>query len=244
MALHEDEARARSEILLRDAEDDLARERLHDFWRQWGSTVVGMCLMLVVGTGAGVVWREWREARDAASTVQLAAIVEDPALPMTEDAAQKMTDAHAAIGWLSRAGTVDLGAPASSAQREELAAAYEAAAGKGGDTAWGLLARWNTLRLRMDDASGDPEKLMDDFDDLADRMGDTPLAALPLTDAAVVAGERARDPARALEYLDRAEKAAGNASQMSVHIADLRHLYQIRAADASPAAQTSKENNQ
>lgn len=241
MALHEDEARARSEILLRDAEDDLARERLRNFWLQWGSTIIGMCLMLVVGTGAGVLWREWREARNAASTAQLAGVVENPNAPMTADAAKKMTANHAAIGWLTHAGTVKLDTVPTAAQREQLVAAYEAAARADGDTSWGLLARWNALRLRMDDTGEDPAKLMKEFDDLARKMGDSPLSALPLTDAAVIAGERVKDPQRALGYLDRAEKAAGDASQMTVHIADLRHLYQIRAGGKSTPAKPTEE---
>jgi len=232
MPLNEDEANARSALLLRDAEEDLARERMHAFWRQWGSTIIGMCLMLVVGTAAGVGFRQWREAQNAQSTNQLANLIATPGIPVTDETAKDLTDTHAAIAWLARAGTIQIAGTPTAEQTKELQTAYEAAAQKGDDTPWGLLARWNVLRLRMDDASADPKDLIKDLDSLADQMDSSALRALPLTDAAVIAGERLKDPEAALDFLDRAEKAAGNATQMTVYIADLRHLYEIRAADA------------
>lgn len=227
MALSQDDAQARSELLLRDAEEALQQERLHEFWRAWGGTIIGMAIMLVIGTGAGVAWREWREARDARSTEQLVKITDNPAIPMDDAAAKKMKDEHAAIGWLVKAGTVtDASTPDA---RKQLQADYAAAAKDGGNSSWGYLARWNELRMKMDDDKQDPEKLISQFEKLGDDMGKSSLAALPYTDAAVVTGERLKDPKRALEFLDKAEEAAGAATQMQVHIADLRHLYEIRA---------------
>ncbi|MCB1538631.1 MAG: hypothetical protein H6865_03835 [Rhodospirillales bacterium] len=241
MALHQDEAQARSELLLHDAEDALARERLQLFWKNWGSTLIGMALMLVIGTAAGVIWRNMRETRNAESTAHLIALLSDPAVPVTESAAAKLTRPQAAIAWLVRAGVV--GDPATPEKRAELDAAYTAAAKAGGDMPWGWLGAWDALRLQMDDASADPEKLVDAFDKLAREIGDSPLAALPESSAAIVAGERLKDPARALAMLDRAETHAGRASEMTTNIAELRHLYEIRAqqaADSTPV-QPQKE---
>ncbi len=227
MAMNQDEADARGALLLRDAEEALQRERLQLFWTQWGPTIIGMALMLVIGTGAGVAWREWRHKKEESSTNQLMAIVSDNGAGMTDETAAKMDGTHAAIGWLVRAGTVtDVSTPE---QRNEMTKYFDAAARAGDDSAWGLLARWNILRLQMDDEKADPAKLIGEFDDLARAMGNSNLASLPETDAAVIAGERLKDPEQALEYLARADKRIPRSTPMAVMIADLRHLYEIRA---------------
>jgi hypothetical protein len=241
MAMHQDEAQARSELLLRDAEEALQQERLREFWKAWGPTIIGMCVMLVVGTGAGVAWREWRDSRNADSTTQLIKVANDPAVPMTDDAARDMTRQHAAMAWLAKAGTLSGKDKLTDEERKNLAQYFEAAAKKGDDTAWGWLGRWNALRMRMDDETAQPKDLIEEFDELAGQMGDSPLAALPYSDAAILAGERLKDPKAAIEYLDKAEKVSADATQMQVHIADLRHLYEIRAAKQETAP---KETNQ
>lgn len=220
MAMNQDEADTRSALLLRDAEEALQKEKLQEFWRQWGSTIIGMAIMLVVGTGAGVAWREWRQSHNEAATTKLLTLIENPETPITAQDVSSMSENHAAIAWLSRA---------SSAKPEELEKIYASAASAGDNTDWGWLARWNTLRLRMDNPSEDPQKLISDYEALANDKKNSPLAALAYTDAGVIAGERLKDPAKALEYLNKAEKLAPRATSMSVMVTDLKHLYDIRA---------------
>lgn len=220
MAMHQDEADARSALLLRDAEEALQKEKLQEFWRQWGSTIIGMAIMLVVGTGAGVGWREWREARNESATTKLLAILENPETKITDADVSSMNENQAAIAWLSRANTD---------KTEDLAKIYANAASAGDNTDWGWLARWNGLRLRMNNASEDPQKLIKDYEDLANDRKDSALGALAYTDAGVIAGERMKDPAKALEFLNKAEKLSPRATPMSAMIADLKHLYDIRA---------------
>jgi hypothetical protein len=232
MAMHQDEAAARSEMLIRDAEDDLQKERLQAFWRAWGSTIIGMAVMLVVGTGAGVAWREWRESRNEQSTAALLSVLESPAAAMDEKTAAHMDENQAAIAWLSRAET---------AKPEELAKIYGSAAEAGDNSTWGWLARWNSLRLRMDNASEDPEKLIQSYESLAADKKNSPLSALAWADAAIIAGERMKDPGKALEFIARAEKIVPRATPMSAIISDLKHLYEIRAR-ANSDAPADKEN--
>lgn len=224
MATREEEAAARSEILLRDAEEALAQERLREFWTQWGSTIIGMAVMLVIGTGAGVAWREWRQSANENSTSALLRIVDSGQYIMSENFASDMKKEHAALAWLSEA---------KDANSEVVQGFLEQAAKNGGESAWGWLGRWNLLRQRMDDEKEDPEKLIGDYKDLADDMRGKSMAALAWTDAAVIAGERLKDPARALDYLAQAEKLVERAGPMGVIIGDLRHLYVVRAQDAA-----------
>lgn len=220
MALRPEEADVRSELLIRDAEEALQRERLQQFWKAWGSTLIGMAVMLVVGTGVGVAWREWRQSDNEKSTAVLLDVVSDSTTPMSDELARDMSGNHAAIAWLSQ---VDAAKPGT------LADLYENAARSGDDTVWGWLARWNTLRLRMDNPAEDSKKLIGDYEDLANDMKGSPLSALAWADAAIIAGEREKDPATALEYLARAEKITPRATPMWTIVADLKHLYEIRA---------------
>lgn len=219
MAMHQDEADARSALLLRDAEEALQKEKLQDFWRQWGSTIIGMAVMLVIGTGAGVAWREWRQSHNENATTKLLAIVENPDATISDADISAMNESQAAIAWLSRANAE---------KPEDLAKIYESAANAGDGTDWGWLARWNGLRLRMDNTSEDPKKLIAEFEKLANDKKNSPLAALAYTDAGVIAGERLKDPKQALEFLNQAEKLSPRATAMSAMVTDLKHLYEIR----------------
>lgn len=237
MALGQDEAQARSELLLRDAEDELKREKMQLWWKQWGPTIIGMCLMLVIGTAAGVGYREWRRAQNEQSTAQLLKIVGDDKAILTPDVAKDMGGNHAAIAYLTKAGTLK------EDDKTALQKLYGAAANAGDDTVWGWLGRWNTLRLRMDDPKEDPAKLLKDYEKLAADVKKSSLSALAYTDAAVIAGERMKDPKNALSYVQKAEAIVPRGSPMATIIADLKHLYEIRvqqapAPDVAPAATT------
>jgi hypothetical protein len=223
MALRPEDAQARSELLLRDAEEDLRRERLQALWREWGATLIGMALMLVIGTGAGVAWRHWSQTRNETSTARLLHVFENPEEPMTPEVARGMKADHAAIAWLSRVPN---------AKPEDLPALYSAAANAGGGKVWGWLARWNELRLRMDDPKEDPARLIADYRNLAGDMKHESLSALAWTDAAIIAGERQKDPQAALGYLASAEKVTPRATPMSAVVTDLKHLYVVRSQAA------------
>lgn len=225
MATRDDEAAARSEILLRDAEEALAQERLREFWNAWGSTIMGMALMLIIGTGTGVAWREWRQSRDEASTVKLLNVIENDQVAMSDELGKGMNDGHAAIAWLSRAPSTTI---------KDLGPLYAKAAEAGKGDTWGWLARWNALRMRMDKKDEDVAKLLSDYEKLGNDAKGQALSSLAYTDAAVIAGEREGDATKALDYLAKAEKVVPRSTPMAVVIADLKHIYEIRSASAAP----------
>lgn len=236
----------RTHNLLRDAEEALQQEKLAALWQQWGGTIIGMAIMLVVGTGAGVAWREWQQARNEKSTAALTTIIQSTA-EITPQMLADLKPEHAAIAWLSAAGTVmnDTNAAKSEADRKAaLTELYGYAVDAGDDTMWGWLARWNLLRMKMDEQSLDAEALLKDYEALADDMKDSSLVALAWIDAALIAGERMKDPARALDYISRAEKIVPRGTAVSAITSDLAHLYEIRrqAIDAAQTKETEKAN--
>jgi predicted negative regulator of RcsB-dependent stress response len=246
MANPADPTDLRAAHLVRDAEEALQQERLMEFWRQWGGTIIGMALMLVVGTAAGVAWRQWQQAKNEKSTAALTQIVETPAAP-TPQMLKDLRPEHAAIAWLAMAGTAlnDVNASKPEAERSAaLAELFGNAAKTGDDTMWGWLARWNLLRMKMDDPNADAEALLKDYEKLAADKSDSALAALAWIDAALVAGERLKDPTRALDYIHRADKIVPRGTAVSAITADLGHLYEIRRQAVNAAANTpsSKED--
>lgn len=228
MAKPQDEALARTENLIRDAEDALQQERLHLFWKQWGGTLVGMALMLVIGTGSGVVWREWQKSKNEKATNALYTMITGNNIVIGPETESRLGENHASIAYMAKAGKLLEGGKID-AVRDELARLYAAASRTGDDTTWGWLARWNELRLQMDDDKADATKLLKAYEDLADEREGEGLSALVLTDAAVIAGERLKDPERALKYVNQAENVVTPTTPMASILSDLKHLYTIRA---------------
>lgn len=223
-----DDALARTENLLRDAEEALQQERLSEFWKQWGSTLIGMALMLVIGTGAGVGWREWQRAQNEQATAALHKRVTAPEIVIGPEMETELGGNHAAIAYLMKAGAL-INQNEATPPKQELSKLYAAAARSGDNGQWGWLANWNALRIRMDDPDTDPDKLINDYESLALQRKGKALSALALTDAAIIAGERLKDPSRALAFVDRAEAVAPANTPMASILSDLRHLYTIRA---------------
>ncbi|NBX67200.1 MAG: hypothetical protein EBQ96_09415 [Proteobacteria bacterium] len=228
MARPQEEALARTEVLLRDAEEALQQERLNELWKQWGSTLIGMALMLVIGTGAGVAWREWNRAKNEKATTQLVNLISLENVVIGPETERDLGNNHAAIAYLTKAGKIAEKSKTEIA-REELSKLYAAAARAGDDTTWGWLARWNELRIQMDDEKSDTSKLLKDYEHLASERKGEGMSALVLMDAAIIAGERLKEPTRALDYLAKAQAVVSPTTPMASLLSDLKHLYQVRA---------------
>lgn len=219
MARQQDPADLRTEHLLRDAAEELRRENLHKLWKEWGSTIIGMCIMLVVGTAIGVMWREWQSSKSERSTAALYQIESQGApVPMM---AGEMRDNHLAMAWLAHAARI------SPDNKTELQQAYQFAA-DAGDSDWAWLGAWNALRVEMDNEQADAQDLINKFEQLAKDGAKHGYASLAWIDAAILAGERLANPTLALDYLSRADKGLQRGTPAAALAADLTHLYTIR----------------
>ena len=123
MARPQDEALARTEVLIRDAEEALQQERLQEFWKQWGTTLMGMAVMLVIGTGAGVAWREWQQTKNEKATAQLSDLIAKQDIVIGPEVERELGANHAAIAYITKAGKLVEGGK-SDAARDELAKLY------------------------------------------------------------------------------------------------------------------------
>ncbi|MDX2113807.1 MAG: tetratricopeptide repeat protein [Alphaproteobacteria bacterium] len=59
--------------LLREIEEDIRAERLQNFWSKFGKQAVWVSVAIVVGTAAGVIWREFQQDKAAKETSHLIA---------------------------------------------------------------------------------------------------------------------------------------------------------------------------
>lgn len=219
MARPQDPADLRTEQLLRDAAEELRRENMQKLWKEWGTTIIGMCVMLVIGTGIGVMWREWKASNAEKSTAALYQVESRGApVPAVSDA---MLDNHLAMAWLAHAARI------SPDNKDELQNAFQSAANTG-KSDWAWLGAWNALRMEMDDETADATALIQKFEQLAKDGTKYGYSALAWIDAAILAGERLADPTRALDYLSRADTTIQRGTPAAALAADLTHLYAIR----------------
>lgn len=229
MAINPADPNRNSEALIRDAEEALARERMAAFWRDNGVTIIAAVIMLVLGTAAGSAWKAWKEHRNEQNTVLYASVADGAstdyaALSGPQAAMARMTAAQKDIVAAKDEGVI-----------ETVRKYYgDVAADEASGEPWQHLARWNVLRLSMDDEKADAQKLVADFETLARDMKDTGFAALPLIDAAVVAGERLNDNTRAYDLLKRADELAPRGTSAATLVDDLKHLYAIKGKQSVP----------
>jgi hypothetical protein len=62
----------KSEEFIREVDEELQREQLAKLWRRYGGAVVGLALLVVVGTAAKVGWDHWQARARAAEALRFA----------------------------------------------------------------------------------------------------------------------------------------------------------------------------
>ncbi len=239
MAINPADPNRNSEALIRDAEEALQRERLAAFWRDNGGTILAAVLMLVLGTAAGSAWKAWKAHQNEQNTVLYAAVADGTSADLAA-----LSGPQAAMARLT-AAQKDLAATGKDAGVFETVRKYygDIAADKAAGEPWQDLGRWNALRLSMDDEKADAAKLVADFEALARDMKSSGFAALPLIDAAVVAGERMGDRNKAYDLLKRAGDEAPRGTSAATLVDDLKHLYAIQGRQEKAAAPKADDAN-
>jgi len=231
MAINRADPNLKTEQLLRDAEEALARERMADFWRNYGATIIAAALMLVVGTAAGTAWKAWKANDNEKNTAALLAVLDGKS-----DDFGALAGNHAAMARLMDAQTALADTKTDKALvMDHVKKLYgETASSRASGKPWQNLAQWNVLRLEMDNPNADPKDLIADLTDLSRRMEGDGFAAMPLIDAAIIAGERLNDNKQAIDLLNRADSFAPRGTGAATLVDDLRHLYTMNQP-ATPA---------
>lgn len=230
------EAEQRTAQLLREAEEALSHERLITFWQTHGKTILGMALMLVVGTAAGTVWRQFSEGRDAKTTATLLqaadpmmGAVKMPDVEKLETAFANLKGQPKAIGALLLANIAGMSEQPDTAKLEKLLQVNVPT----GSNVWGWLASWAATRVKLDDEKAEPQKLVAALNTLADQQKGTAFEALARIDAALVEGERLNNPQAALDHLKKAETVVQGAPSLQNLVSELQHIYDVATLTAA-----------
>lgn len=124
--------------IFREVDEDLRRDQFMRFWKSYGAAVVTGALLIVVGTGAYVGWKQWRASHMEERTAVLSQALElarpeegqtlDPkaAADALAKAAAELGDDHAIIARFYEAGL-----RSRDGQYDQAVALYDQIAGSG-----------------------------------------------------------------------------------------------------------------
>jgi hypothetical protein len=232
---NQDEELLRSELLLREADEELRREQLEAMWKRYGGLLIMACVLIVVMTGVSTYYKHHVKETNKQETNALydwLAIEEgdkrlEQALATKEDIANTQQ-------WLQ---LYYAGNDALEQQDYDKALDIYKTLRKqrelGGSMRW--LADLMELRVLMQTQGEDVATLRARLEDLAAAEGN-PYAALAYFDAAILAGQKQNEYAQGLELLNKASKEAQGVTALLSMINDIRHLYTMKMQDMDTAA--------
>lgn len=238
-----DEELLRTEALLREADEELQKEYVLGLWRKYGAYAIGLCVLIVVATGASVAWKSHVKSTNEQRTDALYAWLQiegegDRLNAAREDLSEPQTTQQ----WLKLFYAAN-----DALSQDDLVTAQEfyAIAMKnrelGGDLRW--LGDLMQLRIKTQEA-----KTQEEFEDLKKRYVDlgskknNPWRALALMDGALIAGEQLKNTQEALKLLSDASEASYGSSPLLSMINDYKHLYTIQSGKTVSKLETSAGN--
>jgi hypothetical protein len=141
--------------IFQEVDEEVRRDRFADLWKRYGVFVVAACVAVVVGTGAWVAYREWRES----ARIELAERYRAAAELAQKNQAAEAAEAFSAIAQDAAGGygvLAQLRAAAAHADAGDRAAALAAydrlAADSGVEKVYRDLARLHAAMLLADQA--------------------------------------------------------------------------------------------
>lgn len=225
-------------LLLKEADEALRQEKLEALWKEWGSTVISVALMIIFGTMIGVGWKNWRQSVHQDQTTQLIAVQglgsQDIQTNTSDDA---LSGQYVGISALLDAGLVKfIGENDENAMKQMHNYMSQALAA---DIAspYDYMAAWGVLRTRstIEQTPETKIEIAEEMIDLADH-NDNPYQSLILIEAATLYGEHG-NTARALEILKDVQTNTQNIPAITAVVQDLTRLYETEIARAQEQAQ-------
>ena len=203
-----------AEMLLKDADEALRQDRLQEIWGEWGSTIIGVALMIIFGTMLGVGWTNWRHS---VHTHQTAALMN--AKP------QDISGSYKGIANLMNAGEI--------AKTQNPAILYELmneAADSGLPRQWDILAQWGKYRAATDLPNTDLSDIAEKMEKLSKKRKNPYAPAIMMESAILYATADNKD--KALSLLNRA-KTHPSTSQNDVLKTQIEQLINFYRMDTA-----------
>ncbi|MBI3442043.1 MAG: tetratricopeptide repeat protein [Proteobacteria bacterium] len=141
--------------------DDLRQEKLHQFWRENGSWLIGGVIAAIALTAGISLWRQWEQQRNVATTTELIRLVEAANVTQLERFSDASDKNHAAIARLLAASAhLDRG------EKTQAIELYNGVAATFGlDRTYRELAAVLSISQRLD--SDNPERLVQELSKLS-----------------------------------------------------------------------------
>ena len=203
-----------AELLLKDADESLRQDRMHLLWNEWGSTIVGIALMVILGTILGVIWQKWQNAQRVSQTSSLIQY------QASQDNNGELKGSYKAIANMITAAEM---AASDNPDKAAITQLMEQAADADLPKVWDDMAQWGALRSRADIATENDIKLAvaDDMVDFASESNN-PYRPLVLMDAALINGENGR-VTEAVKILENAINDP--LAEITPHLQDRLNMY-------------------
>ena len=207
-----------ADLLLKEADESLRQDRLNALWNEWGSTIIGVALMIILGTIIGVSWQKWRMSSQATQTANLMQY------SLTNNPEIELKGSYRGIANMMAAGALATNDEADAAKISEL---LNEASNTGLPHEWKMLAKWGALRTSVDTKTdvASKIKIADELVNLANKKNN-PYAPAILMEAAVVKGENGHVD-EAITLLQEASKhpIAANVPELETRISNYLQLY-------------------
>jgi len=194
-----------AELLLKDADDALRQDQLRALWDEWGSTIIGIALMVIFGTMIGTGWQSWRHS---VHTSQTSALINNTA---------DISGSYQGVDAMVKAGTTtSINTPSM------MYNLMNTAASSGLPREWDILAEWGQLRAVADIEGNDKNKIANDMVKLSKKSGNPYTPAL-LMEAAILKGNTKESMTLLINALEHEKTSA--VPQLKSQIESVIHLY-------------------
>lgn len=218
-----------AEMLLKEADEELRKEKFEALWQEWGQTLIGIAVMLVLGTALGVGWKNWRHSVNSAQTENMIIAQEQGVFGLSLARNQGLEGEHLGLANILVAGQLTAENDDNEGTSTLVQTMMEDASNAGLPNEWNAVPAWASLRIEAKNAedSGAKTAIADRMVTLADD-NDNPYAPAILVEAATLYGENG-NPSKALELLETAQShpLSQNAGGLSQLIEQLTHLYTV-----------------
>lgn len=207
-----------AQLLLKEADEALHNDKMHALWAEWGSTIIGMALMVIFGTMIGVGWQNWRASVHASQTSALISAQSNASVKNDD-----LDGSYKGIAALMNAGKIATVTQTDTAPL--MIGLMQQAADAGLPKEWDILAQWGELRAQADLEEDKQSAIADKMEKLANKRNN-PYAPLLLMESAILK-VNSGDKDKAIALLTQAQdhELTQNNSPLQTQINNFLNLY-------------------
>ena len=225
--------------IFREVDEALSKEKAAKFWKDYGPTLIGAAVILVLSTAATTGYRTWDSWRNKEETSKLVAAAEDKDIATAmEKAATETRGGHKAVALLNAAGK-----HAEKKEFAKAAAIYTSLADDGSAPSdlrdLSVVLGSRATILAAGEKAPDYKALAEKLLPVAKNEGSAFHLQAKL-DAALLYGDGLKDYTTALDLL-KGFDAEGAADSLKEKATALKHVYEYEASKA-PAKTSSPQS--